>query len=255
MKKILTFAAAALFALTGVAVAEPTDITVRVMSKDAKFVGTSMGGVRITIADADTGEILAEGLTAGTTGDTELLMLQDKTRRVPFATEDAAAYTATLDLVEPRRIRVSASGPLGQRQAINTVTSEQWVVPGRSITGGDAWLLELPGFAVDVLAPPSHVRIGGLPTPVAITANVTMMCGCPIEPGGLWDADKFEVKALIKLNGRSVGALPMKFAGETSQFAGTLDVKVPGVYEATVYAYDPSNGNTGVDKTTFIASN
>ena len=47
----------------------------------------------------------------------------------------------------------------------------------------------------------------------------------------------------------------MKFAGETSQFVGTLDVKVPGVYEATVYAYDPSNGNTGVDATTFIAGN
>ena len=36
--------------------AEPTDITVRVLSKDAKFVGTSMGGVRITLRDAETGE-------------------------------------------------------------------------------------------------------------------------------------------------------------------------------------------------------
>ena len=47
---------------------------------------------------------------------------------------------------------------------------------------------------------------------------------------------------LIKLDGRPVGRLPMAYAGATSQFAGTFEVKVPGVYEATVYAYDPANG-------------
>ena len=202
MRKVLTFAWAALLAMTAAAAAEPTEIIVRVISKDAKFVGTSMGGVRIVLADAETGEVLAQGVTAGSTGDTQLLMLTDKTRRVPGATDDAAAFAATVALAEPRRIRVSATGPLAQRQAAVTVTSEQWVVPGKHINGGDAWLLELPGFSVDVLGPPAHVRVGDLPQQVAIEANVTMMCGCPIEPGGLWDADKFEVKALIKLNGR-----------------------------------------------------
>jgi hypothetical protein len=41
--------------------AEPTQLEVRVISKGAKFVGTSMGGVLITIRNADTGELLAEG--------------------------------------------------------------------------------------------------------------------------------------------------------------------------------------------------
>ena len=37
--------------------AEPTEITVRVLGKDSKFVGTSMGGMRIVLRDAVTGEI------------------------------------------------------------------------------------------------------------------------------------------------------------------------------------------------------
>ncbi len=42
--------------------AEPTHITVHVLAKGAKFIGTSMGGVEITIRDADTGELLAKGV-------------------------------------------------------------------------------------------------------------------------------------------------------------------------------------------------
>jgi hypothetical protein len=40
--------------------AEQTEIIVRVLAKDSKFVGTSMGGMRI-ILRAHTGEILATG--------------------------------------------------------------------------------------------------------------------------------------------------------------------------------------------------
>ena len=54
--------------------AVPTDITVRVRAKDAKFVGDTMGGARVTIRDAETGELLAKGVTTGTTGDTSLIM-------------------------------------------------------------------------------------------------------------------------------------------------------------------------------------
>ena len=46
------------------AAAEPTEITVRVLGKDSKFVGTSMGGARVILRDAETGEILAKGMSA-----------------------------------------------------------------------------------------------------------------------------------------------------------------------------------------------
>jgi hypothetical protein len=231
--------------------AEPTHVDVRVISKGAKFVGTSMGGVGVTLRDADTGELLAQGVTAGGTGNTARIMQREQRHHDPVATDDAAVFRATLDLAAPRRIEVGALGPLGQRQAAASVSSTMWLVPGRHVTGGDGWLLELPGFAVDVLAPPAHQRVRGT-GPVPVRANVVMMCGCPIEPGGLWDANRFEVGAIVSRNGAKLREVPLRYAGETSQFAAELADLEPGAYEIAVFAHDPANGNTGLDRTTFL---
>lgn len=255
MRKIATalFAAVGLLA-AATASAEPTDITVRVLSKDAKFVGTSMGGVRITLRDAHTGETLATGQTRGSTGDTGRIMHQDGGRRAVLADASAAGFETTLDLAAPRLIEVEAYGPLAQPQAAHRVVSTQWVVPGRDVTGGDGWVLELPGFVVDVLSPPAHIKLSADTESVPVTANVTMMCGCPIEPGGLWDADDYEVSALVRRDGGETRRIALDYAGETSRFAGGIPVDGPGVYDVTVYAHDPANGNTGLDRTTFIVS-
>jgi len=242
--------ALALLAAGSPAAAEPTEITVRVLSKGAKFVGTSIGGARVVLRDADTGELLAEGTTRGTTGSTARIMREPRTPHDPVATEDAAAFRATLELAEPRRIEVVAEGPLAQPQASNRVSATQWVVPGRHVTGGDAWLLVLPGFAVDVLDPPAQ-RSLSTGEPVRLRANVTMMCGCPIEPGGLWDADRFDVRAILAHDGRAVREVALSYAGRTSQFEARLRDLAPGIWEATVYAHDPANGNTGLDRTSW----
>lgn len=245
------FAPALVLSVCSVARAEPTHIDVRVISKGAKFVGTSMGGVAITLRDSDTGELLARGVTAGGTGDTARIMQAQQRHHDPVATDDAAVFRATLDLAAPRRIAVTALGPLAQRQAAASVSSSMWVVPGKHVAGGDGWLLELPGFAVDVLAPPAHQRLLG-PRSVPVRANVVMMCGCPIEPGGVWDAGRFEVRAIVSRGGATLRELPLAYAGETSQFAGELADLEPGAYEVVVYAHDPANGNTGLDRTTFL---
>jgi hypothetical protein len=125
-------------------------------------------------------------------------------------------------------------------------------VPGRSIAGGDGWVLELPGVVVDVLKPPAHIRLPRGTREIDLQANVTMMCGCPIEPGGMWDAERYEVKALLKRDSAAIGRVDLAYAGETSRFAVRLPLDAPGVYEALVYAYDAANGNTGLDRTTFI---
>ncbi|MFO7764414.1 MAG: hypothetical protein R6V61_11850 [Wenzhouxiangellaceae bacterium] len=234
------------------AAAEPTDVTIRVLSKDAKFVGTSMGGARVVLRDVHTGEVLATGVTEGGTGNTSKIMHSDGGRRARMADETAASFTATLDLDEPRLIEVEATGPAAQRQAEQRVTATQWVVPGRAPGGTEGWILELPGFAVDVLAPPAHVRIPGDREEVEIRANVTMMCGCPIEPGGLWDADGYDVEMIVVRNGERIDSASMSYAGQTSQFAGEFEIDESGVYDITVYAYDPRTGNTGLDRTTFI---
>jgi len=236
------------------ALAEPTEITVRVLSKDGKFVGTSMGGARVVLRDADTGEILAQGVTSGGTGNTGRIMHQDGGRRATLSDDSAAKFTATLDLDAPRLIEAEIYGPLAQRQSANRASATHWVVPGKNITGGDGWVLELPGLVVDVLAPPTHVKLPADTTTVDVRANVALMCGCPIAPGGLWDADALEVKALVTRNGEHLPPVALEYAGETSQFAGALAITEAGVYDVAVYAYNPANGNTGVDRTTFVVT-
>lgn len=237
----------------GAVAAEETRVTVRVLAKGAKFVGTSMGGARVVLRDADTGQVLAEGTTAGTTGSTEKIMRGSRPTHAPIATEDAAAFRAALDLVAPRRVEVEAYGPLAQRQSANRVSATQWVVPGRHVTGGDAWLLVLPGFVVDVLEPAAHATHAA-GEPVVLHANVTMMCGCPVEPDGLWDARRFEVRALLERDGEPPREVTLDYAGRTSRFEARLGTLAPGVYQATVYAWDPENGNTGLDRTTWVVA-
>lgn len=238
--------------LAGTAHAEPTEITVRVISKDAKFIGTSMGSMRVTLRNAQTGEVLASGLTEGGTGDTKRIMHKDAGRRATLSDPSTAKFTASLDLAEPALVEVEAYGPLAQLQSAHRVTSSQWVIPGRNVSGGDGWVLELPGFVVDVLGPPAHMKLPASTTQVDVRANVVMMCGCPIEPKGEWDADKFEVKAIVKRDGKLMPSVSLSYAQQTSQFAGVVPVDAPGTYDVTVYAYDPGNGNTGVDRTTFV---
>ena len=251
----LAVAAAIVFFAPRVASAEPTDITVRVLSKDAKFVGSSMGGARVIVRDADTGKILAEGVTEGGTGDTGRIMHEDGGRRATLSSEGAAKFDATIDIEEPRLVEVEVFGPLAQRQSANRVTVTQWVVPGKDITGGDGWRVELPGYVVDVLDPPAHVKLAGTTDKVDLRANVSLMCGCPITPGGLWDADELEVKALVTHNGEKLAPIDLAFGGEASQFAGSVPVTAPGLYDVTVYAHNPRTGNTGLDRTTFIVAN
>lgn len=229
---------------------EDTQVTVRVLARDAKFVGSSMGGMRITLRDADTGKLLAEGKTEGDTGETGRIMRRPRARGEGIAA-DAAAFTTTLDLDRPRRVEVTAEGPLGHPRAMGRVSAVQWVVPGKDLTGGDGWVLELPGFVVDVKAPGPGLKLQGLPQTVRLQAHVTMMCGCPIEPKGLWDADAYQVRALVRRDRESAGEVPLAYAGKTSVFAGDLKVERPGTYEVVVYAYDPKTGNTGLDRTVF----
>ncbi|MEX6725367.1 hypothetical protein [Parapedomonas caeni] len=256
VRAVLFSALLALLGLPGVtlpAAAAPTEVVVRVLSKDAKFIGTSMGGVRITLRDVETGALLATGLTAGGTGNTAKTMHKDGGRRALMADASAARFATTLELDRPTLVEVEALGPQGQPQATTRVTARQWLVPGKSLNGGDGWVLELPGFVVDVLDPPAHGRwTAG--QPVALKANVTMMCGCPIEPGGLWDASRYEVRALVRRDGQPAGEVSLAFAGATSQFAGSFTPPVPGSYELTVYAYDPATGNTGLDRTTLVVA-
>lgn len=255
-RALRSLAGVTLLTIAGTSLAVDTDITVRALSRDAKFVGSGMGGARVVLRDAQTGEVLASGMTTGGTGDTAKLMHEDRGRRAQMADDSDAAYRVTLDLDEPRLITAEVSGPRVQPGAGSAASATQWVIPGRHLSAGDGWVIELPGFVVDVLVPP-----GQRPAPrtaetdaetVTIEAQVVMTCGCPVTPAGRWDADQYEVAMLVSRDGDAVVEVAMTHTGTDSRFAGELPVADAGVHEITVFAYDPRTGNTGLDRTTII---
>jgi len=250
MKQLLATLAlciASIGATSAPALAEPTEIAVHVLSKGAKFIGTSMGGVAVQIIDVESGEVLAEGLTSGSTGDTEQIMRTAHARNGVLSNDEAAKFIAMLDIDAPRLVRLEARGPVSPAQAAATVTATQWVVPGKHMNGGDGWMIEMPGLAVVARSSVADAEI-------TLNAKVTMMCGCPLTPGGLWDADQFQVEAIIMRDGEKVGQIALKYAGEASHFTTTYRPSQAGSYEAIVFAHQPTNGNTGLDRTSFLIS-
>lgn len=149
---LFTVLLATLFAAT-TALAVPTHITVRVKTKDAKFLGTSMGGALVTIKNVKTGELLAKGITEGATGNTNAIMINPHVRGKAISDPGSAKFTATIDIHEPTQVEIAAQGPLSEPHSVNTVMITQWVVPGKHINKGDAMMLELPGLMVKLTSP------------------------------------------------------------------------------------------------------
>ena len=220
------------------AAAVPTEVTVRVRSHDAKFIGSGVGGMQLRIEDAVTGALLDSGMISGGTGDTERLMKESQTRGDTLADDKTAHYTSTLMLEAPTRIRIRLTGPLDVPAAIQDLSLTTWVVPGKDIRG-DGLVLHLPGLIVD--ARNLGVQDGSLP----LIADVTLMCGCPITEGGLWDSADYEVQARIVGPDGTVATRDLAFGGEPNRFQGSYTPDAAGLYTVTIWAHNAKTGNTG----------
>jgi hypothetical protein len=243
-----------------------TKVCVRVIARDGKFLGDDVGGASITIRDAHTKELLAQGTTSGSSGldGPGGVMCASLRRGEPIPTADASSCRAELRLDRPRRIEITAHGPLGIPGSANTVSATQWVYPGKDIVEGDAFLLEVPGLIVQIVSPATNYNEKTL-SALRIQAHVAMMCGCPIDyksdeakmicpelPADQqpWLPNEFEVTAVICGANGATTTIPLQFAETTDtpgQFAGIWDQPQPGAHEITVYAYQKATGNTGVD--------
>jgi hypothetical protein len=231
---------------TGYAQAEATNITVRVIARNGMYVGDLVQGAFVTVTDAATGEMLAQGMTSGGAGLPKRIMKTTRNRGESMAAESDAKFSATLEIDEPRYLQVSAYGPLNQTSSANRASATQWVVPGKHLTGGDGWVLELPGLLVLPNLDASTVPLSGAISGVDIEAEVMLMCGCPIKPDFHWEPADYEVVAIVRRGDKSVGQYPLRYAGTDSEFQTQIKVQQPGVYDIVVYAYDAASGNTGI---------
>lgn len=176
MKRDLCFLIVATLLMAFSTNAAETKLVVRVKSKDAKFIGTSMAGALVVVKDAVTDEILARGKTLGSTGNTKRIMIEPHKRGEPLADDKTAKFETTIDIEEPRLVTIEVHGPLSQRQAMITTSTQVWLIPGKPIDG-DGVMLEIPGFAVDVLQPQTHAffKLENGQAIIPITINLTMM--------------------------------------------------------------------------------
>ncbi|MEQ9104536.1 MAG: hypothetical protein RIE53_07535 [Rhodothermales bacterium] len=224
--------------------ATETRIIVRAVSHDAKIIGSGAGGVRVVIRRVRDGSVLADGVQTGGTGDTDSLMRKPRVRGTdPFDTPDAAAFRTTLALDAPTWVDITAIGPLGDPDGMTQATKRVLLIPGHHVEG-DGFLVELTGLTVKIQEPRSEQPVPQ-GTPFTVRALMEMLCGCPTEPGGLWDSGDFTIQATVYRDGQPVATRPLLPAGTRSLYMSDFQGLEAGRYEIHVVATQNGTGNAG----------
>jgi hypothetical protein len=218
--------------------AEPTRVVVRVLSQDGKFVGDHTGGARVTLRDAKSRKILAQGITKGGTGDTNRIMRANG-RSPLLQTDGAATFDTVVDIAEPTLVDLEVTGPLGRPGSLIHVRSQRWMVPGQAIDIGNGWMVELPGLAIT----PTASRNGSA---LVVRAKVELMCGCPITPGGEWDASEYAVTAIVWSGGKKLATIPLPFIESPGVFSGSVNIPPSNETQIYVKAINTKTGNSGL---------
>jgi len=227
---------------------ESTRVVVHAAANDAKLLHDPVGGAFIRIVDTETGEVLAEGVQRGSSGSTDKIVRQPRTRGASiYTTPDAATFKTSLMLSRPTTVRVTARGPLDYPHAQQRASKTLTLMPGQHVTG-DGIELTLHGFIVEVLTPTTGAVSPG--ETIDVRARVRMMCGCPTEPGGLWDASRYTIRAEVVGPDGAIGAQsPLSFTGTTSEYEGTVTVPEGSATQLRVVAVDAERANAGTATT------
>lgn len=223
-----------------------TKLVVRVVANDAKIIGSGVGGAYVVVRNAETGKVLAEGLQEGGTGNTGRIMGTRERHATVFDTEGAAAFRAEVPLSRPTVVEVEAHGPLGAPHATRRGTTTLLMIPGEDLVG-EGVVVNLNGFTVELLSPAGELFEATSGEAFAVRAKVTMLCGCPTEPGGMWNSDEYDIRAQWVRDGTVVAEIPLTFAGTPSEYAGAIAAPAePGAVTLRVLAVDRARANTGM---------
>lgn len=235
MRYVIFLAVMAMMA--GPAAAEPTRVEVSVLAHGAKFIGDKTGGARIVIAELQSGEVLAEGVTRGGTGDTDLIMRDSHGHWADVADDSAASFNTTLDIDEPVQLAITASGPVhasGEPARTSMVT---WLLPGEDMAGENRMLLELHGYLVTLEK--EAIRADGTGH---VVVDLALLCGCPVIPDGLWDANRIDMHArLVGEHGSDVVDLEHTGQGTLYKAGFTGAVGKPEAVEFILRGRDDAN--------------
>jgi hypothetical protein len=242
-------------------------VTVRVQAYGGKFVGNKMNPtLTVNIVGGGT-PVLNQPIPSPSTGtvvqpfresaarDTIVVQPPSQVAGEWWVIPDPAPgqLTVSFDLEAPSLVEfIATAGP----QAVTGMAS-MFLIPGLQLTGVDPGLvITLHGLAVF-----TPVWKPATPGTVSISAEVTMMCGCPITPlpappgvEAYWPYNEFLVFAQYWGDDGIAGQAAMT-CGANSTFAGTITGLTPGnTYNFFVVALQQAETNVGASETiTFTA--
>ena len=230
---------------------KPTTVLVRVVANGSMVLGKDVGGARVTITDVATKQILATGIQQGEAGDQNQIMRTPRLMEEPrYSSRPAAAFTTTLDLLQPTLVEVTAEGPLAYPASSQRASTTVWLIPGRDMTN-DGIVLSLYGYIVQI----EHPQLGApliAKDDVILRASVRTLSGALVRPHGDWDSRKIHLYGELMIGARVLERLQLFYSGERATFEAPFFVPLPndapdGI-ALRVIAADSAGGNFGMSQ-------
>lgn len=237
MSRRLQLAILLFLMLPAVCIGAPLRVEVGVLSNGAKFIGDKTGGAEVQILDVTSGEVLAEGFTRGGTGSTSRIMGSDGGRDKKILSDGDAVFVAELNLDEPRQVKITMKGPLDHPSSMSASSMLLWLVPGHDLVGDNRVIDTLSGYIIE----PVEMNVDGSGEGSA-SVDLQMLCGCPIKPGGTWDAERIHKMAVL-IGPESRESAELVYTGEGTIYEArfTGNVKHPVLLRFDLVAMDDDN--------------
>lgn len=233
---------------------KPTTILVRVVAHGSMVLGKDVGGARVTITDVATQHILATGIQQGEAGDQNHIMRTPRLMEEPhYSSRPAAAFTTTLDLLQPTLVEVTAEGPLAYPASSQRASTTVWLIPGQD-TVNDGIVIHLYGYIIQIEHPkPSEPLIAK--DDVLLRASVRTLSGAFVRPHGDWDSRKVHIYGELMIGNRVLERLQLFYSGERATFEAPFFVPLPNDapdgMTLRVIAADSVGGNFGMSQATY----
>jgi hypothetical protein len=231
-----------------------TTILVRVVAHGSMVLGKEVGGARVTITNVATKQVLATGIQQGAAGDQNQIMRTPRLMEEPhYSSRPAAAFTATLNLLQPTLVEVTAEGPLAYPVSSQRASTTVLLIPGQDMTN-DGVVLHLYGYLVQIEHPKQGEPLIAKDD-VPLRASVRTLSGALVRPHGDWDSRKIHIYGELMIGDVVIERLQMFYSGERATFEAPffvpLEKDAPDGITLRVIAADPASGNFGIGQSKY----
>jgi uncharacterized Zn-binding protein involved in type VI secretion len=234
-------------------------LRVRPAARGGKYLGHDAADPRnlsalVALQDPRTSQIVAYEFTQAPTPQSAgpANLMEPVSRSMPFPTDEHSVVAQlNVSVAEPTTFRLLVYGPLKHLDQARLVQSDITVIPGVDIGMSpdtpEGLVIEIPGLCIGNVTADWHT------SQLSCTAEVTMMCGCPIhqQAGWFWPDTDFSIQLVTYMHSGAQHFYPMAYdqrPGTVSTFTGTWASQArPGdrIRQVWVYAVEPKLGNQG----------